>query len=72
MDGIDDKVKLMNDRLKKFAIKNNIDIIQHDNINESCLSRRKLHLNKKGNSYLANNFIQISRSKLPSRDRKLF
>ena len=50
-------VSLMNERLEKFTTKNNIDFINNHNVNESCLSRSKLHLNRKGNSVLANNFI---------------
>ena len=46
----------MNERLKKFAIKNKISYIEHKNINDSCLSAGKLHLNKKGKSLLAKNF----------------
>ena len=55
--GMESKVKLMNDRIKKFTTKNKIDLVNHENIDESCLSQKKLHLNKKGNSYLANNLI---------------
>ena len=56
--GMENKVKLMNDRIKKFATNNTIALINHNNIDDSCLSTKKLHLNKKGNSYLANNFIK--------------
>ena len=51
------KVGTMNERLKKFTNKNNIDLICHTNIDESLLNPKKLHLNKKGYSYLANDFI---------------
>ena len=51
------QVVTMNERLKKFTGKNNIDFIENTNINDSCLSRSKLHLNKKGNSCFANNLI---------------
>ena len=34
--------------------------IDHDeNIDETCLSFKKLHLNKKGNSVLARNFLSF-------------
>lgn len=55
--GFDNKVTESNSRLKKFCVKNDIDFISNNNIDDSCLSTKKLHLNKKGNSYLANNFI---------------
>ena len=53
----DVKVDTMNERIKKFANKNNISLINHSNIDESLLNSKKLHLNKKGYSYLANNII---------------
>ena len=46
--GMDKKVKESNSRLKRFAVKNDIDYISNDNIDDSCLSPKKLHLNKKG------------------------
>lgn len=55
--GFEKKVTESNSRLKKFCVKNNIDFISNNNIDDSCLSTKKLHLNKRGNSYLANNFI---------------
>ena len=52
------KVKEFNEiKLHKFGKKNNIDIINNSNLDGTCLSYKKLHLNQKGNSYLANNFI---------------
>ena len=54
---LENKVKVMNERLVKFASTNKIYFVHHDNIDDACLSKKKLHLNKKGNSYLANNFI---------------
>ena len=53
-----EKVATMNERLKKFTTKNSLDFIDHANVNESCLSRSKLHLNRKGNSFFANNLIK--------------
>ena len=52
----------MNDRIKKFSTQNNIDLVNNSNINETCLSKSKLHMNKKGNSYLANNFIDYMKN----------
>ena len=50
-------LKVMNDKIKKFAVKNKIKFIDHNNINESCLGSGKLHLNKKGKSALSRDFM---------------
>ena len=59
---IEKKVIEFNSRLSKFCSKNKIDIIGNENLDGSCLSFKKLHLNKKGNSYLANNFLDFLQS----------
>ena len=59
---IEKKVIEFNSRLSKFCSKNKIDIIENENLDESCLSLKKLHLKKKGNSYLANNFLDFLHS----------
>ena len=51
-----------NSRLKNYCSQKNIDSIQNSNIIEEHLSIKKLHLNKKGNSLLANNFLKYLRS----------
>ena len=51
-----------NSRLKNYCSQKNIDSIQNSNIMEEHLSIKKLHLNKKGNSLLANNFLKYLRS----------
>ena len=56
---IEKKVIEFNSRLSKFCIKIKIDIVESENLDGSCLSFKKLHLNKKGNSYLANNFLDF-------------
>ena len=56
------KVKEFNSRLSKFFSKNKIDIIENENVDGSCLSFKELHLNKKVNSYLANNFLNFLHS----------
>ena len=55
--GIDEKVEKFNARLWKFCEKNKVDCIDNSNLDVSCLSFKKLHLNGKGDSYLANNFL---------------
>ena len=51
-----------NSRLKNYCSQENIDFIQNSNIMEEHLGIKKLHLNKKGNSFLANNFLKYLRS----------
>ena len=53
---IDKKVETFNSKLSKFCKKNKIDIIDNKNLDLSCLNYKQLHLNRNGNSYLANNF----------------
>ena len=53
---LSEAAKTMNDRLRKFATKNKLVYIENKNIDETCLSKGKLHLNRKGKSILANNF----------------
>lgn len=55
--GIDKKVELLNENIKKSCEAHNITLIRHENIMEPHLSYKKLHLNKKGISTLAYNFI---------------
>ena len=59
---IEKKVIGFNSRFSKFCSKNKLDIIENENLDRSCLSFRKLHLNKKGNSYLANKFLNFLHS----------
>ena len=51
------EVNNLNRALKKLAIELDVPIIDNSNIDISCLSSRKLHLNRKGDSILARNFI---------------
>ena len=53
----DKKVSELNTNIKEFCKENLIVYICNDSITESCLGAKKLHLNKKGCAYLANNFI---------------
>ena len=53
-----------NNRLEKYCKGNESCFIDNSNIDASCLNKSKLHLNRKGTSYLANNFRkQISNIK---------
>ena len=60
---IDKKVITLNEKLKKLCEENHIDYINNDNVDESCLGERKLHLGTKGNAYLASNFIKYVKSR---------
>ena len=50
------KVKLKNEELRKFCSDRNIGLVEHGNIDNSCLAKRKLHMNPKGLKRLALNF----------------
>ena len=52
-----------NNRLKNVCSYKNIDFIENTNINEGHLGVKKLHLNKEGNSMLAQNFFRYLRCK---------
>ena len=45
-----------NNRLEKYCKGNEFFFVDNNNIDTSCLSKTKLHLNRKGTSDLANNF----------------
>ena len=53
--GIDKKITSCNKVLRDICSRNNLRSIDNNNIDESCLGIKKLHLNRKGTSYLANN-----------------
>ena len=44
-------------KIGKFRKKNKTDIIDNKNRDASCLNYKQLHLSRKGNFYLANNFL---------------
>ena len=47
----------LNKDLKMFAQDNLLDFICNDNIDETCLGIKRVHLNKKGNSFFVKNLI---------------
>ena len=51
------KVKDCNKVLKTFCNQNGWGFVEHLNIDETCLTNYKLHLNKKGIAILASNFV---------------
>ena len=56
---LQEKAKNMNTKIKKFAVNNKLLYMDNDNIDETCLSTKKLHLNKMGKSILAKNLQKI-------------
>ena len=59
---ISKKVSDINSRIKNHCQQKHLDFIDNRNILEEHLGNRKLHLNKRGSSVLANNFIKYLRS----------
>ena len=62
MKDLNTKVVEVNSRLKNFCSQKNIDFIDDTNIKEEHLGNKKLHLNKRGNTVLANNLLKYLRS----------
>ena len=52
-----DEMNIQNARLKNFCIQKGISFIDNSGIKEFHLGKRKLHLNKKGNSAFAKNLL---------------
>ena len=48
-----------NNEIKNLATQLNLKVIENTNIDVSCLGKKKLHLNQRGNSLLAGNFIRF-------------
>ena len=49
-----DDIERINEKFKRWCISKGFTFIDNNNINESCLNRSKLHLNRRGSSCLAN------------------
>ena len=60
---IDKEVLDTNPRLRNFCNQNNLDYINNTNIKEHHQGNKELHLNKRGNSVLAQNLLRYLRSK---------
>ena len=60
---IDKEVLDTNPRLRNLCNQNNIDYISNTNIKEHHQGKKELHLNKRGNSVLAQNLLRYLRSK---------
>ena len=55
-------IERINEKLERWCIGKGFTFIDNNNINEPCLNRGKLHLNRRGSSYLANNFKKFIES----------
>ncbi len=55
--GLNNKVTKCNEFLRKICERNNLHCIDNNNIDESCFGMKRLHLNRKGSSYLASNWL---------------
>ena len=64
MKDLNKKAVEVNSRLKNFCTQKKIDFIDNTNIKEEHLGNKKLHLNKRGNTVLANNLLKYLRSAL--------
>ena len=60
-EAVDKKVSCseLNRKIKEIGMGQKISVIDNSNLDVSGLSRKKLHLNEKGNSYLANFFMNF-------------
>ena len=58
-DGIHQKVTDLNSRVKDFCRNNQLKVIDNSNLDITCLSQKKLHLNRKGTGYLAHNLLSF-------------
>ena len=51
-----DDIANINEKLQRFCNSKGLSFIDNNNIDRSCLNKDKLHLNRRGSSYLANDF----------------
>ena len=57
---IANRVHTLNKKIQALCKSRNIRYLEHKEINDTCLSRKKLHLNQKGESTLAQSIKNIS------------
>ena len=55
-------IKSINEKVQSLCTSKGLSLIDNNNIDESCLNRGKLHINKRGSSLLANKFKEFVRS----------
>ena len=51
-----EEIQSINDKLQRFCTSKGLSFIDNNNIDKSCLNKGKLHLNRRGSSFLGNNF----------------
>ena len=51
-----EEIQSVNDKLQRFCTSKGLSFNDNNNIVKSCLNKDKLHLNRRGSSFLANNF----------------
>jgi riboflavin synthase alpha subunit len=56
---IQTKVNQTNNLLNSFCSDNNVDFINHTNIDLDCLNRGGLHLNRKGSTIMQRNYMDF-------------
>ena len=54
-----DDIANIKEKLQRFCNSKGLTSIDNKNIDRSCLNKGKLHLNRRGSSYVANNFKKI-------------
>ena len=52
----DEEIQSINDKLQRFCTSKGLSFIDNNNIDKSSLNKGKLYLNRRGSSFLANNF----------------
>ncbi len=55
------KISRVNKQLQELCVKNGFDFINNSNMDNTCLNGSQLHLNAKGSSFFATNFIKFLR-----------
>ena len=51
-----EEIQSINDKLQRFCTRKGLSFIDNSNTDKSCMSKGKLHLNRRGSFFLANNF----------------
>ena len=59
---VSDNIANINEKLQRFCNSKGLSFIDDSNIDRTCLKNGKLHLNRRGSSYLANNFKKFVES----------
>ena len=60
--GFNEDIKSINEKIQNLCTSKGLSFIDNSNIDKSCLNRTKLHLNRRGSSFLVNNFKKFVNS----------